>query len=467
MIRALRFDPTARSLPPVRNASTRNTAGGEAGLSKRGGYSAKWPLAAAALIVFSGAALAAPSVVKVQKKADGTYTLLRDGQPFFINGVGGASHLEELKQLGGNSFRTWGIEQMEQKQPDGKTLIEKAGELGLGVTVGIWIGHERHGFDYSDQTKIDKQRATVLEAVNKYKDNPAVLIWGLGNEMEGPIGEGKDVRIWKELNELADIIHKEDPNHPVMTVIAGAAEGKVKGVMANYPNIDILGVNAYASATGVGADLKRYGWKKPFILTEFGPSGQWETPKTSWGAPIEPNAQEKAGAYYSTARTVIDDGKGTCLGTYAFLWGNKQEVTSTWYGMFLSSGEKLPTVDAISYIWTGKFPPNRCPKIKSFTSPVALKSVAAGTSNTARIDVTDPESDPLSYEWSIVSESKDLKTGGDAESVPPSHPECIESGTGADLTFKAPATAGGYRIFVVVRDGKGNATTGNLPFQVK
>jgi len=77
--------------------------------------------------------------------------------------------------------------------------------------------------------------------------------------------------------------------------------------------------------------------------------------------------------------------------------------------------EKLPQVDAMSFVWTGKFPPNRCPKMKSFTSAVALKSVAAGSTNTAKVEVADPESDPLAYEWSAVSESTDRKTGGDAE----------------------------------------------------
>ncbi len=250
-------------------------------------------------------------------------------------------------------------------------------------------------------------------------------------------------------------------------MIAGAADTKVRSLTANYPSLDILGVNAYASAPGVGAALRAAGWKKPFVLTEFGPSGAWEVGKTTWGAPIEPTGQEKAGTYFSTARTVIDDGKGTCLGTYAFLWGNKQETTSTWYGMFLPSGEKLPTVDAMSYIWTGKFPANRCPKLKSFTSAANAQTVAPGSTNSAKAEVTDPEGDALAYDWSVVSESTDRKTGGDAEAAPPAHPECIVSGTGPELTFRAPSTPGAYRVFLVVRDGKGGATAANFPFRVQ
>ncbi|MBA3960368.1 MAG: hypothetical protein H0X40_00505 [Chthoniobacterales bacterium] len=410
--------------------------------------------------------MAAASVVKVQKKSDGGYELIRNGQPFFINGAGGSSHLDLLKELGGNSLRTWGIEQLDEVK-EGKTLLQKANDLGLAVAAGIWIGHGRHGFDYSNEAQIKKQRDAVRAAVLKYKDDPAILVWGLGNEMEGPASDGKDVRIWKELDYLCTMVHQLDPNHPVMTVIAGATDPKVRAIAANYPSLDILGVNAYASATGVGKALKSAGWTKPFVLTEFGPSGAWEVQKTSWGAPIEPAGQQKAGAYFSTARTVIDDGRGTCLGTYAFLWGNKQETTSTWYGMFLPTGEKLPPVDAMSFIWTGKFPANRCPKLKRFISAADSKTIAPESTNTAKAEVADAAGNPLTYDWSVVSESTDRKVGGDTEAAPPSHPECVVEGKGPELTFRAPATAGAYRVFLVVRDGKGGATSANFPFRVQ
>lgn len=182
-------------------------------------------------------------VVAIKADASGRLTLMRNGAPFVIHGAGGTGHLKDLVKYGGNSIRTWGIESLAEKV-EGKPLLDYCQDLGIAVTAGIWIGHERHGFDYADAAQVKKQRDTVRAAVRRYRSHPALLMWGLGNEMEGPTADGKDPRI---------------------------AE-----------NTDI------------------------------------------------------------------------CLGSYVFLWGQKQEVTATWYGMFLASGEKLPTVDAVCYAWSGK-----------------------------------------------------------------------------------------------------------------
>ncbi|HEX4086919.1 MAG TPA: glycoside hydrolase family 2 TIM barrel-domain containing protein [Chthoniobacteraceae bacterium] len=411
------------------------------------------------------AAAAHASTVTIRQAPDGQYTLLRDGKPYFINGAGGVDHLAMLASLGGNSIRTWGVDQLD-KQADGKPLLDRLQELNLTITAGIWVEHERHGFNYSDPAMLQKQRDTVRADVRKYKGSPALLIWGLGNEMEGPASAGDDPRIWKELNVLAGIVKQEDPSHPVMTVIAGATAPKIEGILKYYPNIDILGVNAYSGASGVGRTLKGLGWKKPFILTEFGPAGAWEVPATPWHAPIEPSSREKAGTYYATETGVVQDAKDICLGSYVFLWGHKQEATSTWYGMFLKTGEKLPTVDAIVRAWTGKWPPNRSPRIVSFTTPLREATVGAGQQVAASVVAEDPENDPLQYEWTVTAESTDRKVGGDTESEPPSFPECTASAHGSAVTIKTPTQPGAYRLFITVRDGQGGASEDNVPFLV-
>ncbi len=409
--------------------------------------------------------LHAQSKVTVVKNGD-QFQLMVNGSPFFIHGVGGTQRLSELHDLGGNSIRTWGIESLAQTD-GGKPLLDRAQELGLMVTAGIWVQQQRNGFDYDNPTQVNAQRDAVRKAVQTYKNHSALLIWGLGNEMEGPMSDGSDLRVWKELNVLAGIIKQEDPNHPVMTVIAGFGGVKIKNLLAYCPNIDILGVNAYGAASGAGSAVVQQGWNRPFILTEFGPTGQWEVDKTSWGAPIEATANEKAASYYATQQLVTEDSKNICLGTYAFLWGNKQEATSTWYGMFLKSGERLPQADAMSFAWTGNWPPNRCPKLKSFTTSVTEKTVAPNTPSQATAEAIDPGGAPLRYEWSIVEEAKAVGVGGDAEAVPPSHPECITGPQTKSLAFTTPASPGPYRLCLIIRNGKGGATTANVPFLVQ
>ena len=416
----------------------------------------------AVLVVSSAAA----SEVKVGKNDQGHFVLLRDGAPYFIRGAGGSSHLALLKEHGGNSIRTWGIETLELPV-EGKSVIDRCAELGLTVAAGIYVGHERHGFDYSDPAQINRQREAVRAAVRKYKDRPALLVWGLGNEMEGPTSDGRDPRIWKELNELAAIVKAEDPHHPVMTVIAGAAPTKVQGILAHYPNIDILGVNAYSGGGGAAAAVKAAGWRRPFVLSEFGPSGHWEVPKTPWGAPIEPASRDKAAAYYSTQKTMIEEAADISLGSYCFVWGQKQETTSTWYGMFLKTGEKLPQVDAMCRARTDQWPKNRCPRVSRFASELKEAVFTPGQLCTVRAEATDPDGDELKWEWTVTAESTDLKVGGDQESEPPSFPDAIVLAEKNQVVIRTPAKPGNYRVFAIVRDGKGGASAENLCFRIE
>ena len=413
------------------------------------------------------------STVNLVAQADGTFMLLRNGEPFFVKGAGvgtgpglGGGNLELLAESGGNSIRTWGIEQLEA-QIDGKPLIDRAHELGLSVMVGFWVQHARHGFDYGDPASIERQRSRLRAAVRKYRDHPAVLAWGLGNEMEAFQPGEIDVRIWKELNHLAGIIQRMDPYHPVVTVVAEVNASKIAGIKAHYPNLDILGVNSYSGAPSVGKRLLESGWDGPYLLTEFGVSGTWEVANTSWGAPIEADPSTKALETYTTYTIDRDNNAGRTLGSYVFFWGHKQEATATWFGMFLPTGEKLPRVDALAYAWSEQWPANRAPKLSSLESPFAMQHVQPGSMSHAEVDCTDREGEDLLYAWDIRAESSDRKTGGDAEARPPSFPAAITAGQGtARVVLEAPSRPGGYRIFVTCTDGSGGAAAHNLPFFV-
>ena len=126
--------------------------------------------------------------------------------------------------------------------------------------VGLWLGHERHGFDYRDPAQLAKQRAEVEAAVRRLKGHPAVLAWGLGNEMEGPGGPGDSPAIWQEVEYLARLIKAIDPDHPVMTIVANVNPAKLAAIQKHAPSIDILGVNAYADAARIGDKLRDASW---------------------------------------------------------------------------------------------------------------------------------------------------------------------------------------------------------------
>ncbi len=431
-----------------------------------------------ALLFLSCAALggqepATGSRVEVVEQPDGTFALMRNGEPYGVKGAGiasgealGAASLEVLAASGGNSVRTWGVEHLEARV-DGKPLLDRAHELGLTVAAGFWVGHVRHGFDYSDPASIEKQRAKLREAVLKFKDHPALLLWVLGNEMEAFEPNVEEEVIWRELNHLAGIIKDLDPHHPVATAIAGATSEKIAGILKHYPNLDVLGINSYGSAPLVGRSLPDMGWNRPYMLTEFGVTGTWEVQTTPWSAPVEPDPSTKALETYTAYTLDRDDNVGRNLGSYVFFWGHKQEATATWFGMFLPSGEKLPRVDAMAYAWSGEWPENRAPKLESLETPIAFAKVAPGSTSYAVADILDREGDELSYVWDIRAESSDRRIGGDAEAAPPSFPEAIEDGQGTSrITIKVPDLPGAYRVFVTAYDGQGGAVVHNVPFFV-
>src|SRR4029078_8339073 len=81
--------------------------------------------------------------------------------------------------------------------------------------------------------------------VMKHKDHPAVLMWAVGNEMEG-YKNGDNAAIWSAVNNIGAMIHKLDPNHPTMTVTAEIGGARVKSIHALCPEIDVVGINTYA-----------------------------------------------------------------------------------------------------------------------------------------------------------------------------------------------------------------------------
>ena len=410
--------------------------------------------------------------VSFVQNSEGFWRVNVNGKVMPIYGAGGVlapGMLESFAEVGGNFTRTWGINSLEQKVTGGVKYIDKAHELGINVMAGIWIGHERHGFNYSNKEQLHKQREEVRAAVKKWKHHPGIAIWGLGNEMEGPQANTGNPLVWKELEVLTKIIKEEDPNRPVMTVIAGSKPGKIKSLLKFCPSIDALGVNSYGAASGVGESLKKLAWQKPFAITEFGVKGFWEASKTSWGAPIEPTSTEKAKSYFATHKLVtqINEGKKLCMGTFAFLWGWKQEKTSTWFGMYLKSKEKLAQVDGLVKAWTGKFPKNRAPKIESIKADFFGKAVAPNRKLIASVSSVDPEGDELKYDWLVVEESKAHSVGGDKEYEPPSYSSLTLINNDPECVVMTPAKAGQYRLFLTIRDGQGNAATANIPFLVK
>lgn len=417
-------------------------------------------------IFFSNHLFSQPIKVEI-KKTDEGFILQRNGQEYYVIGAGGQTNLDLVVELGGNSIRTWGLENAQE-------VLDQAHSKGLSVMLGFWVQHERHGFDYDNDEKVKKQIAHFKRAIDQFKNHPALLMWGIGNEVDLFYTNPK---VWNSIQEIAKYAHEVDPNHPTSTVTAGLDSLEVKHILARCPDIDIYCVNTYGDIANVPQNIQKYGWNKPYMITEWGPNGHWESPVTGWNAAIEQTSKEKADVYQFRYSEYIEKNKNHCLGSYVFLWGQKQEYTTTWYGLFSKEGYQTEAIDALKLAWSKTSPNTPTPTINSFKldgkkSSESLHLMSNSKNHFAEIntnlkcyDLKNCNLNKVRVTWKILSESTDKKAGGDVENEAEEVSVTWKKQTNNGVYFDAPSTEGAYRLFVtIIYENK--VAYANFPFYV-
>jgi len=383
---------------------------------------------------------------------------MREVKPEYGNGAGGNGSLSLLAACGGNSSRVWGVGRNTRRR------LDEAQQNGISIALGIWLEHERKGFRYDDPQQLAHQKSLVRAAVEKYRDHPAVLLWGIGNEMEG-YEQGDNPAIWKHVEDLCQMVKEIDPHHPTMSVIAEIGGDRIAAIHKFCPSLDIIGINSYGGAATLPKRYREAGGKKPFLITEFGPAGPWEVGRTNLDTVAEVPTSRKA-EFYRAAFLAAKKESELCLGGYAFLWGNKLEATSTWFGMLLEGdGCRTAAVDAMTELWTGSPPKNRCPVIDSLRLD-GKNEVLVGDMLEFQLAASDPENDKLSVYWSLRPEVKTYITYGDPQPSLPRLDKHIVDSSVTQARVKAPTEPGLYRVYSFVRDGNGGGAVANVSFRV-
>lgn len=115
------------------------------------------------------------------------------------------------------------------------TVLDRINAAGIKIIISF--GFNQGGY-------YDMLSGSFIQYVNKHKNHDAILFWELGNEYNyHPEWFDDHIENWyNALNDAADIIHKNDPSHPVAT-----AHGELPDSMALYlcPNVDVWGMNVY------------------------------------------------------------------------------------------------------------------------------------------------------------------------------------------------------------------------------
>ncbi len=407
-----------------------------------------------------------PSKVEI-KAVDGKYNFYVNGELFLLKGAGGGNNLAALHEAGGNSLRTWGSR-------NGLQLLDSAYKYNIMIAMGLGMGQELHGFDYNDTAAVAKQYRRNIAAIEELKNHPNLLCWVVGNELNLSPKQGEPVnpKVYDAVSDIVDYIHANDPNHPVTTPMAGAQKEQVKVALEGCPNLDFISVQVYGGLGNMGEMVKTAGITIPFAITEYGPIGHWERPQTAWGREIEETSAQKASGLYNRIQNgIVNDPTGLCLGGYAFLWGQKQERTPTWYGMFLKTGEATAIVDELTHYWTGEYPENQAPQLDSMKidgkNAVDNIYLKPGKEYTAKVFASEPNDDEMTFTWELLGEVAERSQGGAHENEPAKISFETISDLNGELRFVTPKEKGEYRLFSYVFDGKGKVGTANVPFYVE
>ena len=415
--------------------------------------------------------------VKVLKNPDGKWILSVGDEPWYVNGAATNRYYTDVRKFGGNTIRLYS-----PNADNTREIMDNAYKAGLMVYLGLGMSAARY-LDYSDAAKVAQQKEKLLEYVRQYKNHPALLCWSIGNEVEA--SNEDNVNLWKAIGDLAASIKELDDKHPVTNTLASSAVVRIKNLTTYAPDVDFISVNSYYPSVGnIAGNISEAGVDLPFMVTEFGPRGTWAMkgepsrilPWTDYyssdsSALVEETSTEKENVYLKIWEEDIKSKEG-CLGSFVFVWGYQThgEVLN-WYSMFTVDHYSYGVCDVMQKCWTGEWPAARAPRIESradmtmngMTAESAVK-VAAGSSNTAKVVAKASTEVNLRYEWRIFREG-DSKSDG---SMPDGIEGLIADGTTPEISFKAPGSAGAYRLYAFVLDDVNKkAASACIPFYVE
>ncbi|GGG57691.1 hypothetical protein GCM10011378_37230 [Hymenobacter glacieicola] len=400
--------------------------------------------------------------VKVVRTAQG-YQLLRGGKPYFIKGGAGLHHYDQLQAAGANSVRLWSADYADDR-------MNEAHRHGLTVMLGLWLEHASKKFDYYDKEQVARQKENLRRQVLQYRYHPALLAWDVGNELDL---ESATPQVFRSVNDIARMIHELDPYHPVTTTLTSSVV-RLKQIKSLCPAIDFISFNAFGNLLDLGERLEKIDGSTPYLVTEFGARGYWESPVTSWQAAKEQNSTQQAAFIRQRyLKTVLGD-RAACLGSYVFFWGNKFEYTPTWFSLFAPTGEKTAVVDVMQELWSGRAPRNRAPNISDLwltANGSHNNQLLPQTEYVVQLATTDPENDSLRTVWEVFpdiilkAEANDtressLATPSDAVR------DVVLAANSQRAVLRTPQRPGAYRLSVHVFDGQGSVATASLPFYV-
>ena len=399
------------------------------------------------------------------KYQNGRYTFYRNGHPFFIKGASGSTNLKVLAESGGNTIRIWDTTNMH-------SILDSAQKYHLAVVVGLPMPDNSFNNDfYNNDTAVNTHYKRLTAVVNQYKHHPALLSWCLGNELAFPYKPQYNT-FYQAFNRIVDMIHHDDPDHPVTTTIMTFQKKNIANIRIRT-NIDFISFNIFGAIQSLKKDLNDFAWfwKGPFLITEWGIEGPWvKSEENAWGAYVENTSLKKAEQYLDIYQKYMPKDNPRFLGSLVFYWGHKQELTPTWFSFFDENGARTEAVNTMQYIWTGKQPKVHAPPVKFMLiddkggkDNLLFKpgSIAGG-----KLYVYHNDTANLSYRWELLKEDWYKINGQHSTQKPAPLKNSFIENNGTSVKFKTPEKEGPYRLYVYAYNKQGYFATCNIPFYV-
>ncbi len=390
-------------------------------------------------------------------------------ETFQIKGVCGDRDLDRLATLGVNTVRGYTIE----KPAVMRAKLDHAHRLGMKMIVSEWMPH--HGenknkegivwnFDY--ETKGDQMVENFIEKIEGIGDHPAILMWGLGNEVH------LDEPYLRVVNRMSRGVHKRFPHHLTSLTMVNAKPEAIAAVKKFAPDLDVLGIQSY-SRGAVRGEIKQTEKLrgKPFYMSEFNTNGPWNMRKTAWGAELGEPVTRKVSDLRDCYAAI--DASPLCLGSTIFVWGYFLVNNPTYFSTLLDrhpSGTKgddsldhllmTPQAEVMTEHFTGQpIKGNRAPVLSKleFAGGAGSRLAEPGEPMPVRFGAEDADGDPIEF-VSWILEAKARRTTIVAGPFPQT------SGEHAIVT--APEAPGEYLLMTYAMDNQGGGSASTLAFKV-
>ncbi len=400
------------------------------------------------------------------KKENGVYRIYKNGVPFIVKGASGHEKISELAACGGNTISNWDTAALEN-------ILNEAQQNNISVIAGLDIPSGNISQFYEDEKKVEELFKAYQSIVKRFKNHPALLAWALGNELIMPFGYNTS-KFYKTFNRLLDMMHAEDPDHPVTTTIINFQKGSILNINWKIRNLDFISINTYNQLKQINSKLSklRLLWDGPYLVTEWSPNGGWESENTVWQAPIENTSTKKAEEYYQFYKEYMPKNDPRFLGSLVFYWGSRQEYTHTWYSVFNEDGAATEIKEALTDGWKDTVTNHQAVKIQYMLidNHGARDNIilSPGSRHQASLLLDEKQSpDSLRYSWEILKEDWLFwgRTWNNFKK-PAVLKGLIADSAVQNTSFICPAKEGAYRMYITVYNSKGFCATANTPFYV-